>query len=92
MRLDVTRVAPDRIRFVVLRRRPRHPAATSASACSSASTAPTAAGRDGSGGAGLGLAIVRAIAEAHKGSVRVRDSQNGRGAAIELVLPGFETS
>ena len=44
------------------------------------------------GGAGLGLAIVRAIAEAHKGSVRVRDTRDGRGAAIELVLPGFEPS
>ena len=41
------------------------------------------------GGAGLGLAIVRAIAEAHKGSVRVRESVGGRGAAVELVLPGF---
>jgi len=41
------------------------------------------------GGAGLGLAIVRAIAEAHKGSVRVREPRDGRGAAVELVLPGF---
>ncbi len=44
------------------------------------------------GGAGLGLAIVRAIAEAHKGSVRVREPRNGRGASIELVLPGFAAS
>jgi two-component system, OmpR family, sensor kinase len=41
------------------------------------------------GGAGLGLAIVRAIAEAHKGTVRVRDASGGHGAAVELVLPGF---
>jgi two-component system OmpR family sensor kinase len=38
------------------------------------------------GGAGLGLAIVRAIAEAHHGSVRVTDSTTG-GAAFALDLP-----
>ncbi len=38
------------------------------------------------GGAGLGLAIVRAIADAHHGSVRVTDSAAG-GAAFELDLP-----
>lgn len=38
------------------------------------------------GGAGLGLAIVRAIAEAHHGSVRVTESPAG-GAAFELDLP-----
>jgi signal transduction histidine kinase len=36
------------------------------------------------------LAIVRAIAEAHNGTVRVRDPDDGRGTAVELVLPGFE--
>lgn len=40
----------------------------------------------GNGGFGLGLAIVRAIAEAHGGSARVR-SVSGQGAAFELVLP-----
>jgi two-component system OmpR family sensor kinase len=44
------------------------------------------------GGAGLGLAIVRAIAEAHRGSVRVAGSTNGTGAIVELVLPGFVPS
>ena len=38
------------------------------------------------GGAGLGLAIVRAIAEAHHGSVRVAESSSG-GAAFSLDLP-----
>jgi two-component system, OmpR family, sensor kinase len=42
-----------------------------------------------SGGAGLGLAIVRAIAEAHGGAVQAGAAQNGRGARIELSLPGF---
>ncbi len=41
------------------------------------------------GGAGLGLAIVRAIAEAHGGQVRARDPRDGRGARVELILPGF---
>jgi signal transduction histidine kinase len=44
------------------------------------------------GGAGLGLAIVRAIAEAHAGEVRARDPGDDpdlTGARIELVLPGY---
>jgi two-component system, OmpR family, sensor kinase len=49
----------------------------------------TDAGRDrASGGAGLGLAIVRAIAEAHGGRVLAGSSLDG-GASIELDLPGF---
>ncbi len=38
------------------------------------------------GGFGLGLAVVKAIAEAHHGSVQVR-STVGRGSEFELVLP-----
>jgi two-component system OmpR family sensor kinase len=38
------------------------------------------------GGAGLGLAIVRAIAEAHHGTVRVTDSAGG-GAGFAIDLP-----
>ena len=41
-----------------------------------------------SGGAGLGLSIVRAIAEAHKGTVRASEAPGG-GARVELVLPGY---
>jgi len=52
----------------------------------------TDAGRARSaGGAGLGLAIVRAIADAHGGQVRARKSQHGSGACVELVLPGFHS-
>ncbi|HET9102872.1 MAG TPA: ATP-binding protein [Solirubrobacteraceae bacterium] len=42
------------------------------------------------GGAGLGLAIVRAIADAHHGDVRAVAPLAGRGARLELTLPGFE--
>jgi two-component system, OmpR family, sensor kinase len=43
------------------------------------------------GGAGLGLAIVRAIAEAHHGEVRAVEPLPGRsGARVELVVEGFE--
>jgi two-component system OmpR family sensor kinase len=49
----------------------------------------TDAARDrASGGAGLGLAIVRAIAEAHGGRVSAGASAEG-GARIVLELPGF---
>jgi signal transduction histidine kinase len=41
-----------------------------------------------SGGAGLGLAIVRAIAEAHDGVVRAVEPV-GAGARIEMVIGGF---
>jgi two-component system OmpR family sensor kinase len=43
------------------------------------------------GGAGLGLAIVRAIAEAHNGRVAATEPAFGAaGARIELRLPGFQ--
>jgi two-component system, OmpR family, sensor kinase len=41
-----------------------------------------------SGGAGLGLAIVRAIAEAHGGSVSAAESPQG-GARVTIEVPGF---
>jgi signal transduction histidine kinase len=45
-----------------------------------------------SGGAGLGLAIVRAIAEAHGGRVYADGTHNGAGATVELLLPGFNAA
>ncbi len=42
------------------------------------------------GGAGLGLAIVRAIAEAHGGTVNAANSAEGSGARFEIRLPGFQ--
>ena len=43
---------------------------------------------DGSGGAGLGLAIVRAIARAHGGDVHL-DTAHGRGARFVVRLPSL---
>jgi signal transduction histidine kinase len=48
--------------------------------------ARTGDGRRSSSGAGLGLAIVRAIAEAHHGTVRV-ESGTGSGATFSVVIP-----
>jgi len=48
--------------------------------------ARTGDGRRGSGGAGLGLSIVRAIAEAHHGMVEVL-SRPGEGATFTVVIP-----
>jgi len=42
------------------------------------------------GGFGLGLAVVRAIAEAHQGSVRVQ-STLGRGSVFDLYIPASAT-
>ena len=92
VRLDVTRLAPNRIRFVVLDDGPGIPKDERERVFERFHRTDSGRTRTSSAGAGLGLAIVRAIAEAHKGTVRVQESQNGRGAAIELVLPGFVPS
>jgi signal transduction histidine kinase len=44
-----------------------------------------------SGGAGLGLAIVSALAEAHGGSAFVK-SELGHGATFTITLPVLETT
>jgi two-component system OmpR family sensor kinase len=89
--LDVSALAPDRIRFVVRDDGPGIPAAERERVFERFHRIDSGRTR-ATGGAGLGLAIVRAIAEAHRGTVRVRDSHNGRGAEVELVLPGFTSS
>jgi signal transduction histidine kinase len=39
------------------------------------------------GGVGLGLAIVRAVAESHHGSVTLEDPLDGRGARFVVRFP-----
>jgi two-component system, OmpR family, sensor kinase len=92
VRLDVTGLEPDSIRFVVLDDGPGIPASEREHVFERFHRTDAGRTRSTSGGAGLGLAIVRAIAEAHRGTVRVEDSKNGHGATIELVLPGFRPS
>ena len=87
--LDVTQPASGRIRFAVLDDGPGIPEDERERVFERFHRTDSGRSRTTSSGAGLGLAIVRAIAEAHKGTVRVQDSQNGRGVAIEIVLPGF---
>jgi signal transduction histidine kinase len=43
------------------------------------------------GGAGLGLAIARAVTEAHGGRISASDSPEG-GARVAIVLPGFRAA
>jgi two-component system, OmpR family, sensor kinase len=91
VRLDVRPLGPDRICFAVLDNGPGIEPQERERVFERFHR--TDSGRTRSaGGAGLGLAIVRAIAEAHRGTVRVRDSNNGRGASVELVLPGFRAT
>jgi signal transduction histidine kinase len=91
VRLDVTPLAPGRIRFEVSDDGPGIPDHERERVFERFHRTDTGRTR-AAGGAGLGLAIVRAIAEAHRGSVRVRDGSNGHGASVELVLPGFRPS
>jgi two-component system, OmpR family, sensor kinase len=44
---------------------------------------------DRSGSSGLGLSIVRAVAESHSGSVRLEEPLDGRGARFVVRLPGL---
>jgi signal transduction histidine kinase len=43
---------------------------------------------DRSGSSGLGLSIVRAVAESHRGSVQLEEPLDGRGARFVVRLPG----
>ena len=43
---------------------------------------------DRSGSSGLGLSIVRAVADSHRGSVRLEEPLDGRGARFVVRIPG----
>jgi two-component system OmpR family sensor kinase len=82
------RTAPGRIRFTVLDDGPGIPVSERERIFERFHRTDSARSRNG-GGAGLGLAIVRAIAEAHGGQVHADNRPDGTGARLELVLPGF---
>jgi two-component system, OmpR family, sensor kinase len=88
VRLELERLAPDKIRFAVLDDGPGIPVAERERIFERFHRTDPARTRS-PGGAGLGLAIVRAIADAHGGQVRAGDPRDGRGARVELLLPGF---
>ncbi len=88
VRLEVERTTLDRVRFAVLDDGPGIPAQERERVFERFHRIDPARSRR-NGGAGLGLAIVRAIAEAHGGQVSAAASRNGLGARIELELPGL---
>jgi signal transduction histidine kinase len=90
VRLEVDALAGKRIRFTVVDDGPGIPLAERERVFERFHRTDPARTR-AEGGAGLGLAIVRAIAEAHHGEVRAVEPRPGRtGARVELVLEGFE--
>jgi two-component system, OmpR family, sensor kinase len=91
VRLEVHRMAPDGVRFAVIDDGPGIPAAERERIFERFHRVDPARSR-AAGGAGLGLAIVLAIAEAHGGTVHASDAPYGRGSCVELVLPGFTPS
>ena len=88
VRLEVERATMDRIRFTVLDDGPGIPLAERERVFERLHRTDASRSRT-SGGSGLGLAIVRAIADAHGGDVQVLEPRGGRGARVELTLPGF---
>jgi signal transduction histidine kinase len=88
VRLEVGRVGQERIRFAVIDDGPGIPPDERARIFERFHHTDAARNRN-SGGTGLGLAIVRAIAEAHGGIVRAGEPAAGKGAVVELVLPGY---
>ncbi len=87
VRLRVEREAADRLRFVVEDDGPGIPLEERERVFDRFHRTDPARDR-ASGGAGLGLAIVQAIARAHGGAVRAEESTLG-GARLVMVLPGF---
>jgi two-component system, OmpR family, sensor kinase len=87
VRLEVEPVGTDRVRFAVLDDGPGIPA-SERDRIFERFHRPEPDRSRASGGAGLGLAIVRAIVEAHGGTVSAARAQTG-GARVELELPGF---
>ncbi len=88
VRLDVHRLGSERLEFAVADDGPGIPPAERERVFERFHRVDAARART-NGGAGLGLAIVRAIAEAHGGQVSATETDGGSGAKVRLVLPGF---
>jgi signal transduction histidine kinase len=88
VRLELERVPPDGIRFSVIDDGPGIPAEERERVFDRFHRTDPSRTR-AAGGAGLGLAIVRAIADGHGGRAYVRATVAGKGARLELELPGF---
>jgi signal transduction histidine kinase len=88
VRLELERIPPDRIRFAVIDDGPGIPISERERVFERFHRTDPARTR-AAGGAGLGLAIVRAISDAHGGRVNARESPDHRGARMEMELPDF---
>jgi signal transduction histidine kinase len=91
VRLEVEQVAPGGLRFAVVDDGPGIPCAQRERIFERFHRVDSGRSRR-AGGAGLGLSIVRAIVEAHRGHVRVAGAPEAGGARVELVVPGFAPS
>jgi two-component system OmpR family sensor kinase len=88
VRLEVQLVRPDRVRFAVIDDGPGIPAAERERVFERFHRVDPARTR-AAGGAGLGLAIVRAIADSHGGRTAALTDANAPGARLELEFPGY---
>jgi two-component system OmpR family sensor kinase len=89
VRLEVQATGPDRVRFAVIDDGPGIDSGERERIFERFHRTDPARSR-AEGGAGLGLAIVRAIAEAHSGEVHaVEPAPGDHGARVELTLPAF---
>jgi signal transduction histidine kinase len=90
VRIDVTAVAPNRLRFTVSDDGVGIPADETTRVFERFHRTDASRSR-AAGGAGLGLAIVRAIAEAHGGYATARANDHGPGTSVDFELPGFRS-
>lgn len=88
VRLEVEQIVPGTLRFTVLDDGPGIPMSERERVFERFHRTDPARSRV-AGGAGLGLAIVRAIADAHHGEVHAAAPGPLSGARLELRLPGF---